>query len=639
MVRELINVEAVDRSFGAVDVLQDINLKVNDGDRIGIVGHNGAGKTTLLNTISEQKQDTGDVEFAPGIRLAYLTQIRDLESDSTIEEELGRKGRQFQELEDEIAAIEAQMVDPSFYEGDWEPVMERYTELQQTLAASGGGNVAGIAKGILERLGLDQHPMDMPVKKLSGGEQAKLALARQLVGLNGIDVIFLDEPTNHLDIHTTEWLETFLTEFKGAQLIVSHDRYFLDQVCNRIVEIDNLRAWPWKGNYSQFLVQKEASEAALGDLIANTEKKIASTMGAMQQMKRANKYDKSISAKHKMIERLQQELKALKARMPKKRKPLILSLEAVDKASMDVLSVEDATKTFDGLERKILDNQSLEVRKGDRIGIVGGNGQGKTTLLKLINGDEQLTSGKMDLAPGCEIGYFHQDHATLDFNLNPVEQIQKLRPDFQYGDIRAALGRFQFSNEQVSTKLSQLSGGERARVALLKLLLEENNLLLMDEPTNHLDMDSKATLDFNLNPVEQIQKLRPDFQYGDIRAALGRFQFSNEQVSTKLSQLSGGERARVALLKLLLEENNLLLMDEPTNHLDMDSKATLEEALINYTGSLITVSHDRWFLDQVVNRIWELQDGVVTVYYGNYTDYVRAKKGLPPLAEGEISDV
>ena len=558
MARELINVEAVDRSFGAVDVLRDINIKVNDGDRIGIVGHNGAGKTTLLNTISEQKQDTGDIEFAPGIRLAYLTQIRDLESDSTIEDELGRKGRQFQELEEEIAAIEAQMVDPAFYEGDWEPVMEHYTQLQQTLASSGGGNVAGIAKGILERLGLDKHPMEMAVNKLSGGEQAKLALARQLVGLNGIDVIFLDEPTNHLDIQTTEWLETFLTEFKGAQLIVSHDRYFLDQVCNRIVEIDNLRAWPWKGNYSQFLVQKVASEKSLGEAIANIEKKIQSTMGAMAQMKRANKYDKSISAKHKMIERMQQELKALRARVPKKRKPLILSLEATDKASMDVLQVEGGTKAFDGLDRKILDNQFLEVRKGDRIGIVGGNGQGKTTLLKLINGDEKLTSGTMDLAPGCEIGYFHQDHATLDFDLNPVEQIQKLRPDFQYGDIRAALGRFQFSSEQVATKLSQLSGGERARVALLKLLLEENNLLLMDEPTNHLDMESKATL---------------------------------------------------------------------------------EEALVGYTGSLITVSHDRWFLDQVVNRIWELQDGVVTVYYGNYTDYVRAKKGLPPLAEGEISDV
>ena len=558
MARQLINIEGVDRSFGPVDVLVDINLLVQDGDRIGIVGHNGAGKTTLLNTISEQSQDVGDVDYAPGIRIAYLTQIRDIDSESTIEEELGRKGRQFQELEEEIASIEAQMADPAFYDGDWEGVMERYSELQQTLGASGGGNVASIAKSTLARLGLDKHPMDMKVSKLSGGEKAKLALARQLVGLAGVDVMFLDEPTNHLDIETTEWLEAFLKDFKGAQLIVSHDRYFLDQVCARIVEVDNLRAWPWKGNYSQFLRQKTATEAALGDMIHTVEKKIAATTGALKQMKRANKYDKSISAKQKMIERMQQELKALRARVPKKRKPLILKLEATDKASMDVLQLDGATKTFEGLKRPVLNNQDLEVRKGDRIGIVGGNGQGKTTLLKIINGDEKLTSGTRDLAPGAEIGYFHQDHATLDFNLNPVEQIQKLRPDFQYGDIRAALGRFQFSGDQVTTKLSQLSGGERARVALLKLLLEENNLLLMDEPTNHLDMDSKDTL---------------------------------------------------------------------------------EEALIGYEGSLITVSHDRWFLDQVVNRIWELEDGIVTVYYGNYTDYIRAKKGLPPLAEDEVSQV
>ncbi len=558
MVRELITVEAVDRSFGSTDVLQDINLIINDGDRIGIVGHNGAGKTTLLNTISEQEQDVGDIVFAPGIRIAYLTQIRDIESESTIEGELGRKGRQFQELEEEISAIEAQMIDPSFYDGEWEPVMERYSELQQTLAASGGGNVAGIAKGILEQLGLDKHPMDMNVSQLSGGEKAKLALARQLVGLSGIDVMFLDEPTNHLDIETTEWLESFLKDFKGAQLIVSHDRYFLDQVCTRIVEVDNLRAWPWKGNYSQFIVQKEASEKALGEHIATLEKKIQSTTGAIQQMKRANKYDKSISAKHKMITRMQQELKALNSRVSRKRKPLILSLDALDKASMDVLELVDATMTFEGLERPILDNQTLEVRKGDRIGIVGGNGQGKTTLLKIINGDLKLDSGKIDVSPGSVIGYFHQDHATLDFELNAVEQIQKLRPDYQYGDIRAALGRFQFASDQVGTKLKQLSGGERARVALLKLLLEDNNLLLMDEPTNHLDMESKETL---------------------------------------------------------------------------------EEALIGYEGSLITVSHDRWFLDQCVNRIWELKDGKIKVYYGNYTDYVRAKLGLPPLADDEISNV
>jgi len=558
MVRELITVEGVDRSFGSTDVLQDINLIINDGDRIGIVGHNGAGKTTLLNTISEQEQDVGDIVFAPGIRIAYLTQIRDIESESTIEGELGRKGRQFQELEEEISAIEGQMIDPAFYDGEWEPVMERYSELQQTLAASGGGNVAGIAKGILEKLGLDKHPMDMNVSQLSGGEKAKLALARQLVGLSGIDVMFLDEPTNHLDIETTEWLEAFLKDFKGAQLIVSHDRYFLDQVCTRIVEVDNLRAWPWKGNYSQFIVQKEASEKALGEHIATLEKKIQSTTGAIQQMKRANKYDKSISAKHKMITRMQQELKALNSRVSRKRKPLILSLDALDKASMDVLELVDATMTFEGLERPILDNQTLEVRKGDRIGIVGGNGQGKTTLLKIINGDLKLDSGKIDVSPGSVIGYFHQDHATLDFELNAVEQIQKLRPDYQYGDIRAALGRFQFASDQVGTKLKQLSGGERARVALLKLLLEDNNLLLMDEPTNHLDMESKETL---------------------------------------------------------------------------------EEALIGYEGSLITVSHDRWFLDQCVNRIWELKDGKIKVYYGNYTDYVRAKLGLPPLADDEISQV
>ena len=306
MSRELIKVEGVDRAFGPVTVLQDINLIVNEGDRIGIVGHNGAGKTTLLNTISEQKQDVGEIDYASGIRIAYLTQIRDIEDDSTIEEELSRKGRQFQELEEEIAAIEAQMADPAFYEGDWQPTIDRYSELQTMLGQSGGGNVANIAKAILERLGLDQHPMDMKVSDLSGGERAKLALARQLVGLAGVDVIFLDEPTNHLDIQTTEWLEEFIKEFVGAQLIVSHDRYFLDQVCTRVVEIDNLRNWNFKGNYSQYLKQKENFLAALDDRIKTVEKKISSTQGALRSMKSANKYDKSISAKHKMIERYQQ---------------------------------------------------------------------------------------------------------------------------------------------------------------------------------------------------------------------------------------------------------------------------------------------------------------------------------------------
>ncbi|MBT7938996.1 MAG: ABC-F family ATP-binding cassette domain-containing protein [Euryarchaeota archaeon] len=544
MSRQLISVEEISRSFGAVDVLSDVSFLVNEGDRIGIVGHNGAGKTTLLNTISEQKQDMGDIEFAEGLRIAYLTQVRDIEDDATIEEELARKGRQFLELEEEITAIELNMGKPEFYEGNWQPVLDRYAELQQMLASSGGANVALRAKAILERLGLSHHPMGTKVNKLSGGERAKLALARQLVGLDGIDMLFLDEPTNHLDIETTEWLEQFLRDFHGTMIMVSHDRYFLDQVCTRILEIENQMVWQYAGNYSKHLKQKIANAAALGDLINTLDKKIKHTLSGLQHMKRNNKYDKSISAKHKMIERMQKERKVLVARVPKQRKGLQFNLESVDKASLDVLELEAVYKRFDGLKKPILSNAELFINKGMKIGIVGGNGVGKTTLLKMINGDEEIDSGKLEVSPGVIIGYFHQDHRTLNFDLTPIKQIEKLRPDLDYGEVRAALGRFQFAKEQVDTQLQKLSGGERARVALLQLLLEENNLLLMDEPTNHLDVDAKESL---------------------------------------------------------------------------------EAALNQYDGSLMMVSHDRWFLDQTVNWILELKDGKLKMYKGNYSDYIAAR--------------
>lgn len=541
MSRQLIRIEEISRSYGPVDVFKDVSFAVEEGDRIGIVGHNGSGKTTLLNTISRRDQDLGEIDFNDGLRIAYLTQVRDIDNDATIEEELARKGRQFLELEEEIAGIEAEMGKPEFYDGEWQPILDRYAELQQMLASSGGANVAGRARSILERLGLGHHPLEMKVDDLSGGERAKLALARQLVGLDGIDVLFLDEPTNHLDIETTEWLEEFLIEFPGAMIIVSHDRYFLDKVCTRIIEIENQMIWQYKGNYSEHLSQKLANESALGDMIATVDKKIKHTLGGLQHMKRNNKYDKSISAKHKMLERLQRQRKALKARVPKKRKAMNFSLKSVDKASMDVLELKQVSKRFDSLDKDILKKADLSIIKGQRIGVVGGNGSGKTTLLKMINGEENISDGVLEVSPGVILGYFHQDHRTLDFNLNPVEQIQRLRPDMAYGDIRAALGRFQFAKEQVKTRLEDLSGGERARVALLKLLLEDNNMLLLDEPTNHLDVDAKESL---------------------------------------------------------------------------------EEALGEYEGALMTVSHDRWFLDQVVNWILELKDGAIKLFRGNYSDYV-----------------
>lgn len=545
MVRELIRLEDVHRAFGAVTVLDGINLRIDEGDRIGVVGHNGAGKTTLLRTISDQGQDVGDIAFAPGLRIAYLTQVRDIDEEATLEEELNRRGHQFKELEEEISNIESQMADPAFYEGDWQPVLDRYSELQALSARSGGTDVAGHAKNILDALELGHHPLEMPLSKLSGGERAKVALARQLVGLGEIDVFFLDEPTNHLDLPTLQWLETFLTKFQGAQLIVSHDRYFLDRICTHVLEIHDGQTRGYAGNYTAYLQQKELFLQTLSDRIEKCEKEIKRITGALQSMKRANKYDKSISQKHQMLSRSQRELKWLKKLKPTERRGLRFNLQSTEKSSLDVLDFKQASLKFEGLQRPILNQVNIGVRRGQKIGIVGANGAGKTTLLRIINKEIALDDGEVDVRPGVEIGYFHQDHRTLDFDLTAVEQVQKLKPRMDYGDIRAMLGQFQFTKEMVATPLNKLSGGERARIAMLKLLLEENNMLLLDEPTNHLDTDAKEAL---------------------------------------------------------------------------------EETLKGYDGCIMTVSHDRWFLDKVCDTIWELPgDGTIVVHPGNYSDYVRRK--------------
>ena len=545
MARELIRIEDVHRAFGPLKVLDGINLRIDEGDRIGVIGHNGAGKTTLLRTISNQDQDLGDIAFAPGLRLAYLTQIRDIEEDATLEEELNRRGRQFQELEDEIASLEARMAEPSFYEGAWEDEMVRYQELQSMMAKSGGTNVASHAQEILKALDLAHHSLDTKLGTLSGGERAKVALARQLVGLSQIEVFFLDEPTNHLDLATLDWLEEFLNTFEGALLIVSHDRYFLDRVCNNVLEIQDAHAKGYPGNYSSFLQQKELFLATLADRIDKTGKEVKRLKGAMMSMKRANKYDKSISQKHHMLMRAESEFRWLKSLKPKQRRGLNFTLESTDKSSVEVLDFHNASLTFEGLNRPILKNLEVSVARAQKIGIIGPNGAGKTTLLRLIDGELELDSGIVDVRPGVQIGYFHQDHRSLDFELTPIEQVRTLKPRMDYGDIRSLLGRFQFTREMVETKLSRLSGGERARVAMLKLLLEENNLLLLDEPTNHLDTDAKEAL---------------------------------------------------------------------------------EEALQDYEGSIITVSHDRWFLDKICDTIWELPgDGSMWIWPGNYTEYLRRK--------------
>tara|TARA_B100001250_G_C19731822_1_gene758875 strand:- start:81 stop:1373 length:1293 start_codon:yes stop_codon:yes gene_type:complete len=419
--------------------------------------------------------------------------------------------------------------------------MERYQELQSLMARSGGGDVAGHATEILKALNLDQSSMEVSLNSLSGGERAKVALARQLVGLDQIDVFFLDEPTNHLDFNTLEWLERFLNRFEGALMIVSHDRYFLDRVCNNIVEIQDAHIKGYPGNYTSYLKQKEIFLQTLNDRIEKTQKEIKRLQGAMQSMKRSNKFDKSVSQKHFMITRAQRELKWLKTLKPRKRQNLKFNLQSAEKSSLDVLEFRDASLSFDSLMRPILEDMSVSVRRGQKIGVIGPNGAGKTTLLRIITGDLQLDSGGLEISPGVQIGYFHQDHRTLDFDLTPIEEVRRLKPRMDYGELRSLLGQFQFTKDMVSTPLSKLSGGERARIALLRLLLEENNMLLLDEPTNHLDTDAKEAL---------------------------------------------------------------------------------EMSLTEFDGGIITVSHDRYFLDKVCDTIWDLQgDGSLVVWPGNYSEY------------------
>ena len=254
MARELIRLDDIHKAFGAVAVLDGIDLRIEDGERIGVVGYNGSGKTTLLNIISKRNQDIGKITYAPALRIAFLTQVRDIEEDATLQEELNRRGRQFLEIEEEITAIEAQMAEPSFYDGEWQASMDRYQELQSVMARSGGGDAAGHAQEILKALELAHHPLDMPVSKLSGGERAKVALARQLVGLGEIDVFLLDEPTNHLDVDAKEALEEALEDYTGSIIAVSHDRWFLERICNAIWHLPSngeIRVYP--GGYSDFL--------------------------------------------------------------------------------------------------------------------------------------------------------------------------------------------------------------------------------------------------------------------------------------------------------------------------------------------------------------------------------------------------
>ena len=529
------HMDGVSKTYpGGKKCFENIHLSFLPGVKIGVVGVNGSGKSTLMKIMAGiDSEYSGEAWAAKGARVGYLPQ------EPSLDETLDVRGNVMLGVKDKKDILDKYNELAMNYS---EETADEMAQLQDEIDTKNLWDLDAQIDISLEALRCPAD--DAKVETLSGGEKRRVALCKLL--LEEPDMLLLDEPTNHLDLATLDWLEEFLISFEGALLIVSHDRYFLDRVCNAIVEVQDTRAKGYHGNYTSFLQQKELFLQRLADRIKKTEAEVKRLTGALQSMKRANKYDKSISQKRFLLARAQGEFRWLKSLKPRQRRGLNFRLESTEKSSLEVLDFHNATLTFEGLNRPIIKGLEVAVSRGQKIGIVGPNGAGKTTLLRLIQGELKLDSGTINVRPGVQIGYFHQDHRSLNFDLTPVEQVRALKPRMDYGDIRALLGRFQFTSEMVETKLEKLSGGERARIAMLKLLLEDNNLLLLDEPTNHLDTDANEAL---------------------------------------------------------------------------------EEALVEYDGSIITVSHDRFFLDRICDTVWELPaDGSLWIWPGNYSDYIRRKR-------------
>jgi len=532
----LIKAESVTRSFGPLKVLLKADIQINRGDSIGLIGINGSGKSTFFKILlGELKADTGEITRNTE-RVGYLEQFADC-SDSTVREVLGRPYGHVEVIRKRMKELDELM--SSGKDLDWNSVTEEYAKLESELSRSGSDDEGRIIES-LEQVGLSAGVLDRPMSTLSGGERTKVMLSRVLVQAEGCDILFLDEPTNHLDITTTEWLEDHLLDSKCTMMVISHDRYFMDKVVTRVTEISNGRTREYKGNYSEFIMKKmlELERAE------KEYKKYASNKKRQEEIADAMHRDQWFSAVHKTRMKMVGRLEEKEA--PEKSKEITVKIQAAHKSGKNVISAKNLSVALGG--RKIISDVDIEVHKGDKIGIFGSNGEGKSTLIKALL--EQIPStGELWVAPGAKIGYLSQHHDCLDLNLTAEEQIL------------------------------QVIGKERR---------------------------------------------------GEARALLARMLLIGDSVERPMSTLSGGERARVALALLLLGETNLLILDEPTNHLDIPARHAVEEALNDYEGTMITITHDRYFLDSVCTKVIEVKDGKATMFNGTYSQ-MRGRPNTPEV--------
>lgn len=535
----LLTCQNIQKSFGEKTILDQISFHIEEREKVALIGSNGAGKTTLLRIIrKELEPDDGQVVLAKGASLGYLAQHQDVESGRTIYQELLKEKQYLLDMEEKMRQTELAMKQA---EGEaLEKLMNAYASLTQQFEQNNGYACQSEVTGVLKGLGFSEEDFHKQIANLSGGQKTRVALGCLLLGKP--DVLLLDEPTNHLDMDSIVWLETYLLNYPGAVLIVSHDRYFLDRIVTRVVELEQGKAMTFSGNYTAFSQKKAQVREAQMRAYENQQQEIRHQEEVIAKLKSFNR-EKSIrraESREKKLDKI-----TLLEKPVTEENAMHMRLNPRMESGKDVLSVQELAKAF-GSER-LFDSISFEVKRGERVALIGGNGAGKTTILKMIIGFLEPDGGMCSLGSRVQIGYYDQEHQALHME---------------------------------------------------KTIFEE------------------------------LSDAYPTLNHTEIRNVLAAFLFTGDDVFKKISALSGGERGRVALAKLMLSEANFLLLDEPTNHLDIASREILEEALRSYTGTLLYVSHDRYFINQTATRILDLTNQNLVNYVGSYDYYLEKREEL-----------
>ena len=528
-----LSVRNLTMTFIERNLFTDVSFDVEERDKVGFIGANGVGKTTLFKILNgEISPVSGTVTFSKNVRPGYMEQHACNNPRADVYHELLSVFDYLSDMETEISALAHQIDNKS---GNLDELVERQTMLIEQFERAGGLTYKSRTRSALLGLGFSENDFTMPVGNLSGGQRSKLCLAKLL--LSQSNMLLLDEPTNHLDIDAIAWLEGFLRDFKGTMIIISHDRYFLDNVTNKTIELEHNRAMVYKGSYSEFVKKKESVNESLKNKYEHDLKEIKRIEGIVEQQKRWGQAHNFITAasKQKEADRIKDQLVAPESELETMR----MHFEPRCESGNDVLICKNLAKAFD--DKQLFKNVDIHIRKGERVFIIGCNGCGKTTLFRILTGKTPMDCGEYDYGANVEVGYFDQMQQSLDL--------------------------------------------------------------------------SKTALD-------EVWDTFPNMTQTEVRSALASFLFKGEEVFKPLSKMSGGERARVSLLKLMLKGSNFLLLDEPTNHLDASSREELEKSLLDYSGTMLIVSHDRYFINKIADRILLLTNDGVKEYLGNYDYYL-----------------